>query len=458
MTGTTITRDQQENLHRNILRILEEIGVRVENAALLDRLAAIGGRVHAAESVARFPAGVVEAFLQSVPKIDWTTRRPNLMVRASFYAGEYLDARTGALGPLTEQNVREYLTVARALPNVTGTFLTGCPWCGRAEDEPLYERLYAWKYGSEHSGILYPLESRERLLTLYEAYAQLRKKPVSELFCGGVFMMSPLRFGAEEAAQYLWWQGRGFPIEVSHMTTAGLTAPVTTAGVVAVNVAEEIAIALLRKACYGESRLNFCTMISSVDMRTMVRPYGCPELVSANRVVADIARFYGVACFGHSGVTDAKRPGCEAGAQKAMNALGTLLGGADAMIDAGLLSSDEIYSPVQMILDNELAGALKHLLRPVACDDDAIGFEAIREAGPGGLFTGLPHTLERYRDELWQPQVWTRLLRDAWRTAGSKQDIDLARDRFEAIMARPPEIEKLTPDEEQILRKVIAGK
>ena len=452
----TISRAQQENLHRNVLRILEEIGACIENATLLDALAAIGGVVQTSDNRVRFPASMVESFLHSVPKIDWSTRQPNLMVRASFYAGQYLNARTGALEPLTEELVREYLTLARALPNVNATFLTGCPWHGCAEDEPLYERLYAWKFGADHSGILYPTESREKLLALYEAYAHIRRRSPRDLFHGSVFMMSPLRLSAEEAAQFLWWQSRGFPVELSHMTTAGLTAPVTTAGVVAMNVAEEIALALLHKACYGESRLHFCTMISSVDMRTMIRPYGCPELTAANRVMADMARFYGVTCLGHSGVTDAKRPGCEAGAQKTMSALGTLLAGADAMVDAGLLSSDEIYSPIQMILDNELAGALNHCVKPVACDDDAIGLDAIREAGPGGLFTGLPHTIEHYRDELWQPKVWTRLLRDAWQTAGSNQDTDLARSLFETIMAHPPSIDQLTPDEEIILRNVIA--
>ena len=451
-----ITRAQQENLHRNVLRILAEIGVCVENRTLLDALAGVGGQVMADHSYVRFPPAVVESFLQSVPKVDWTTRSPSLMVRASIYAGQYLDARSNTLEPLNEARVREYLVLAKALPNVTATFLTGCPWCDRAAEEPLYERLYAWKYGASHSGILYPKDSRERLLSLYEAYAQIRHRPVRDLFQGSVFMMSPLRLSAEEAAQLIWWQERGFPVELSHMTTAGLTAPVTLAGAVAVNVAEEIALALLHKACYGESRLKFFTMISSVDMRTLIRPYGCPELIQANRLMADMARFYGVACFGHSGVTDAKRPGTEAGAQKALSALGTLTAGADAMVDAGLLSSDEIYSPIQMILDNELAGALNRFLRPIACDDEAIGFEAIREAGPGGLFTGLPHTLDHYRDELWQPQIWTRLLRDAWQTAGSRQDLDVARDQFEAIMNQPPALEQLTPDEESLLRKVIA--
>ncbi|MBI3986854.1 MAG: trimethylamine methyltransferase family protein, partial [Lentisphaerae bacterium] len=423
----------------------------------LEARAGIGAQVAGGAQRARYPRRVVEEFLAGAPRTDWSQRRPRLIVRASLYAGRYLDARTGSLVAVNESRVREYFQLAAALPNVNARFITGCPWAPRPADEPLYERLYAWKYGADPSGILYPLESNPRLLALYQAYAGLKGKTLPDVFCGGVFLMSPLRFSAEEAAQFVWWWEKGLHVGIAHMTTAGLTAPVTISGLATMNIAEEIALALLDKACYGSNRLSFLAMVAPLDMRTTMRPYGRPEMPLANSLVTAMARFYGVECFVQSGVSDAKTPGSQAGAQKTISALSGLMSGADAMIDAGLLSSDELYSPLQMVLDNELAGALERLMRPVDCSNEAIGFETMREVGPGGLFTAAEHTVERYRDEIWEPSLWDRVLFSAWQADGRKTESDRARETFERIMAAPPVIERLQPGEEAALRRIIEG-
>ena len=260
---------------------------------------------------------------------------------------------------------------------------------------------------------------------------------------------------AEEAEQFVWWWSRGFNVGIAHMTTAGLTGPVTPAGVVAVHLAEAIAIGLLRKACYSTTSLSLTAMLAPVDMRTLMRPYGRPEMATANLLFAEMAKYYGLACFLHSGASDAKRPSHESGAQKVITTLSALLTGADAMIDAGLLAADSIYSPIQMIVDDELAGALQQFLRPYDCSDEAIGFEAIAEAGHGGLYTGLPHTVEHFREELWEPSIWAREPLEAWIARDGKIDVERALVRYDALMAEAPALNFLTPEEERALREVI---
>ncbi|MDI7277985.1 MAG: trimethylamine methyltransferase family protein, partial [Anaerolineae bacterium] len=313
------------------------------------------------------------------------------------------------------------------------------------------------KYGADPSGILYPLEMAPRLKELYQAYAALKGKALADVFKGGVFMMSPLRLSAEEAAQFVWWWQQGCRVGISHMTTGGLSAPVTPAGTVAVNVAEEIAIALLNKACYGMTALYFSAMVANADMRTLIRPYGRPEMIVANALVAAMARYYGVGCFGQSGHSDAKRPSCEAGAQKALSAALTLAAGADAMVDAGTLSIDEVFSPIQMILDSDLAGSLRHLQNPLEVNDEALGFEALAEVAPGGVFSGHPHTAHYFRHVCWEPSVWSREMLANWEASGRKTDVDLARERYHALMDHADSIVELTPAEQDELLRVIKG-
>jgi trimethylamine:corrinoid methyltransferase-like protein len=60
---TLFTETDLDRLHGAVLRILDEPGVRVCHEAFLDALAAAGANVNKAAGVARFPARLVEDFL-----------------------------------------------------------------------------------------------------------------------------------------------------------------------------------------------------------------------------------------------------------------------------------------------------------------------------------------------------------------------------------------------------------
>ena len=439
------------NIHANLLRVLREIGLKVENARLLDALDGIGAEIDSSAQIARFPSPVVEELLAEARVAERPP--PAVDARASIYVGKYRDPHSGELKPMDTPTAAAYFDLARALPNVTSCFVTGWPWADKPELEPLLERFHAWKLGVGASGILYPAESAEPLLDLLQAFAQLRGVPVQGVFAGGVFMQSPLRFPAEEAAQFEWWWSRGFKPGISHMTTGGLTGPVTPAGLVTVHLAEMIAIGLVYKACYGTASLDGSAMLAPVDMRTFMRPYGRPDMSVANLLFARMAEHYGISCFLHSGLTDAYLPSTEAGYQKAMSLMAALSTGSNALLEAGLLCGDRIYSPIQMILDNEFAGALRHMMRVPDCSDEAIGFDAMVEAGHEDLFTPLEHTVQHFREETWEPALWTREPLEA--CAELTTDEQRARDRYDELMATATHEEFLSPEEEEALLEVI---
>jgi len=450
-----LTRKDCEAIHREALGILSDVGVELGHRKLLDPAAAIGAQVDRVSMRVRFPPRLVEEFIAGCPKTDWSVRQPRLLVRASIYGGKHLDPDTGLLAHFDRRRLTDYFRLAKALPHVSARLVTGCPWPVSPRAVPLYERLHGWLYGAEPSGFLHPTEASGSLLELYEAYAELRGRPVRELFRGAVYLASPLKLGPAEAEQFAWWWERGFRVGIGHMVTGGISAPVTLAGAVTVNIAEEIALALLRKAFYGEVGLALLATSATADMRTLMRPYGRPEMALTNMMVASMARFYGVDCFGHSGLADAKLPSCEAGAQKTMSALATLLAGADAMIEAGLLGTDQVFSPIQMILDNELAGALKCFVALPEVTAETIAADLVREVGPGGLFTGTAHTARHFRAAAWEPSVWSRQMLSAWEAGGMKADTDRARELYYKIIPAAPDPTELMPEEQQTLTQVI---
>jgi trimethylamine---corrinoid protein Co-methyltransferase len=105
-----------------------------------------------------------------------------------------------------------------------------------------------------------------------------------------------------------------------------------------------------------------------------------------------------------------------------------LLATGNFWLDAGLLSCDEVYSPIQMVFDNEFLGALKHLCKEFEVTGETLALETILAVGPGGSYVDQSHTAHHFRHELWQPQLWTRSMLGPWLESGSKLDVDLARE------------------------------
>jgi len=103
---------EEEMLHETTLRILSEIGVKVENDEVLARLADFGAQVDRAKQVAFFPQKFVEDFLASSERFDWDSAEPYVGGSASIYFGYYLDPETDEFCPMTVANMLRYFKVA----------------------------------------------------------------------------------------------------------------------------------------------------------------------------------------------------------------------------------------------------------------------------------------------------------------------------------------------------------
>jgi trimethylamine--corrinoid protein Co-methyltransferase len=77
------------------------------------------------------------------------------------------------------------------------------------------------------------------------------------------------------------------------------------------------------------------------------------------------------------------------------------LGRGDISAGFGALESAESAALEQVILDVEAWEQAKAYLRRFKVNEETLGFDAIREVGPGGNFLGLKHTLEHFQKEIW---------------------------------------------------------
>lgn len=441
-------------IHGAMVRILSRTGLVVESGELCDLLAEQGAEISSNDCRVRFPESVIDRFLTESDRVDHAEPQPHVRGQAGVYQGLYLDPTTDGMQPFTERTLTEYIRLARRLEHVSGIHLQNLPLAAARVTEPLELKIFAWKHGAQDLGTIQLTPLCPYLEEMYHIRAEAEGSSLSEVFRGTAFMISPLRIPAHEAEQVMYFHARGLPVRLSNMITAGGTGPVTLAGCVALNLAECVAMGFVHRTLFGDRHWHLAGSICPLDMRTLIQPYGRPEMLLANLANLQLAHHYQVSGSAHAGLTDAKRPSHEAAAQKLLTALPCALAGG-ANIEPGLLSIDEVFSPIQMILDNEMIGAIRRAIRGFAVDDETLAVDLIDAVGPGGLFTDREHTARHFRESQWEPRVWSREMLQGWLAGDGKIDAERAVDVWQELMSGPDPDPGITPEVEARLWEVV---
>ena len=87
---------------------------------------------------------------------------------------------------------------------------------------------------------------------------------------------------------------------------------------------------------------------------------------------------------------------------------------------AGLYSVDEVFSPVQLVIDDEFIDHLARLAREMSVTEESLALDEIEEVGPGGIFTDRMHTAEHFRDEIWMPKLFSHESYESWVSTGGE--------------------------------------
>lgn len=401
-TLMVLTREEIEKILAQALRILSEIGMKVEHKGICDRLAEEGAELRGERLV--FPKVFLQHFLESRKPAD-VPAGDRLSCYAEIYQGWYCDPRDSSQKPWTEKRLVETLRLVRALPGVDDLSMLGCPLEETpVQLQPLFERYYAAKYGFRAGGSVWDSGLCQAIYEMNAVIAAEKGLSERENFSGGVFLISPLVFGKVEAEQFWYFAKRGLRPFVGNLASLGGSAPVTLAGALSLQLAESIFINLLEHCFFGETALHIDGSMAVLDMMSGSFCYGRPEQVTVNLAMAQIAAYLGACSSGHSGYCDAELPGALACGQKLQSALLTLGAGAKAHVAAGLLRVDELFSPLQMLWDSEMVCSIRKATEKITVDEENLALEYIAEAGPGGNFLMSEHSAAHCR-ELWRPQL-----------------------------------------------------
>jgi trimethylamine--corrinoid protein Co-methyltransferase len=131
------------------------------------------------------------------------------------------------------------------------------------------------------------------------------------------------------------------------------------------------------------------------------------------------------------------------------------LAGANQIYGAGMIESGVTFDFGQLVMDNEFAKMIKHVVNGIPVDDETLAVEDIAQVGAFGDFLSLDATLRHMR-ELSQPEVLDRRVREDWEERGASDLATRTRARaLELIDTHEPL--PLDPDMAKQIRGIIAA-
>ena len=161
-----------------------------------------------------------------------------------------------------------------------------------------------------------------------------------------------------------------------------------------------------------------------LDLKTGTFSTGSPEMGMLAAAGAQIfKKFYGLPVDAGWAGGDSKIMDEQLGYEKMIVWLLSGLAGADQVSGMSLLESGLTASYAQLVIDDEIIGIVKRVLKGIVFDEERLALELLKKIEPGGLFTGERHTLKYVREEHFQPKITDRRPRGVWEELGSKDVI-----------------------------------
>jgi trimethylamine--corrinoid protein Co-methyltransferase len=462
-----LEKDQLDAIHGATLEVLERTGVLVNSEEALDLLEKKGLAVDRKKKIVKMPEPVVADAIKSCKSnFKWHARSEKHSV-------EVVDGRTKA-GPGAEcvyyidpdtdlaraPTLRDGIRCCRLLDSLDTVQIAYLPMF--ASDVPDdSRRLICMVAGLVHSSKLTFGGSTDRsdvemAIRLGEAVMggrdELRKRP---LFAGYVDPISPLAHEHTMLEALLGYAQMDMPVFVTVMALAGGTAPASIAGLLVQQNAEVLSSIVLATTVTKSPKIVYGSVSCPLDMRTGMSATGAPEFSLIGVGAVQLAKYYNIPS--NMGVqSDSKAVDEQAAYEKAFSALAAAAAGADfSDLFIGSTEAFNTYSPVQLVIDDEIASMAIRFTQGIEVNDQTLSVETMAKVGPMGNYLKQRDTMVAFRKEHSSPKLSDRWTRMRWDQAGSKDAKKRARERMDEIL-RSHVPEPLEPDVRKGLNALLA--
>lgn len=465
--------DRIEAIHQASLKVLEELGMKVLLPEARQIFARGGAIVDEDSQMVRIGRDMVDAAVASAPpsftvhggnpERDLTLELGSIVFQPGAGCPHATDLvrgrRPGSLSDFTDLiRLTQHFDVLHMIPPLV-----------EPQDEPIHLRHYAMTRSQmKHTDKVPFIYSRgtpqvEECFEMIRNYRGLTDEAFfAEPHCYSIINTnSPRQLDIPMAQGLIDFARARQMMIITPFTLMGAMAPITVAGALTLSHAEALAALTLSQLANPGAPVCYGTFTSNVDMKSGAPAFGTPEHFRANLGAGQLARRVGLPWRSASG-SAANTNDAQAANETLFGNWGCLLAGATVIIhSAGWLEGGLTVSYEKLITDVEMLQMVAELCNEADASDAAIGFDALTEVQPGGHFFAAGQTMQRYRNEFYEPIVhdWSNF--GQWTERGARDASARATDIWQAILHAPSpvpvDVQRLGDLDDYIARRVAAG-
>lgn len=459
MQLTFLNQSDLQAIHQATLDILSEIGIKIGASQAKDLLLAHGGNEF--NGRVRLPDGLVEKALSYCPsQVHLRGRNGEVFlgdgqmhVHNLGGARDVLDPKMNQLRRAKSDDVADSARLLDALDNVTTTTPMYTP-----QDIPAHAMglaMFILTIANTGKPINGPGVQNAREV---EQIAQAIEVVLGErqAVSLAVSPISPLTFPADIADAILAISRNGIPFGPLPCPSLGSTAPLSLAGALAQQNAENLAAITLAQLANPGLPVVYCGRIAPSNLHTLSPAWGNPETGIISAATVQVGHYYrlpvnvyGLSCSSYS--LDIQN-----GYERMLNALLPALAGVDELSGIGEMAGGVCSCPSQMVIDNEIVDMLRRVQRGFEVNPDSLGVDLIGRVMDGARnYLAEKHTVKYLREgEVWRSQLAVQPVSwDEWRARGETL-AQRAQDRADSILEEHS-VEPISPDQARALDELL---
>ena len=460
--------EQLQDIHKASMRMAKDFGLEVMSKRVLNALKKAGVRVNFDTMMVQFDEDFIMENIKSAPQQFTIT--PYNDANKIHIGGNHINFGLVSGTPNVHDNVakrrrgnmEDYITLIKLYQSFPHLHLIGnqvlppqeLPSNNRHLDTYLATLLHTDKLFSSLS------IGRTRVHDMIEMIAIARGETLDDMIekpgtMTNINVNSPLKLddmmieGALGMAEYKQ------ATIVTPFTLMGAMTPVTMAAALAQQNAEALMTIAMIEYMYPGAPVVYGGFTSNVDMRSGSPCFGTPENSLANMAGGQLARFYKLP-YRTSACNASNAVDAQAIYETQMSMWGAFMGHGNIIYHAaGWLEGGLVASFEKLMIDQDMITAFIKLTEHINTNEDAFGFDAFEEVGPGGHFFGCAHTMQRYRSAFWESSISDWQNSENWEKAGAKTATQRAEKLWQDILQQYQKPSTLSSEKSEKLEEFV---
>jgi len=460
--------EDRKKIHEATLEVMEQTGIRIHSPVARKSLQRAGAVVDEKTHDVKFPEGLVESLMRTIPKkivLAGRSGEYDLPVDGthSYYTTDgcgisVWEQKTKYRRLSTLEDIRRTAVISDWLPYVSIYEPMVVAHDVSKESHVLHGMRVSMENTSKHiltESTTNPDEARAQVKMAAEivgSVEELRKRHyISAMVC----TISPLTLDGLATDAAMVWAENHVPVHITGMSQTGISGPATLAGTLVVNHAETLGLACAMQAHSAGAPLLYGSVLSSMDPKTGSYMGGSPESTILCAGAVEMAYHCEIPNSTGGFGSGAKVPGAQASLENSIMAMTSAMVGGEVVNGLGVPDGSTLLSYEQLIIDNEIAAMVGKIFGGLEVNRDTMAVDMIKKIGIGGTYLTQLHTMKHMKD-FYMPMLWDSEPFDSWVKKGGKDVLDVAGEKAEHILKehKPERLEERTSTR---LAEIVAG-